>query len=56
MLTFVAITLALICGYLIGHNMGVARTMMKMQDLLQDMQAIVDMLDKHEQQWNEDNL
>lgn len=56
MLTVLGVMLAFIAGYIIGHNLGVAKTMLKMQGLIMDLQAIVKMWEQHEEQWNEDQL
>lgn len=56
MLTFFAIIASFIAGYMIGHNLGVARTMLRVQGLIMEMQAIVKMWEGHEEQWNEDKL
>jgi hypothetical protein len=56
MLTAIALVLTFIAGYIIGNNMGVAKTMLRVQGLIMEMQAIVQMWEGHQEQWNEDQL
>lgn len=56
MATFILVCVALFAGYFVGHSVGVAKTMLRVQGLLSEMQNIVKIWETHEEQWNEDKL
>lgn len=56
MFTFIMALATFITGYIVGHNMGVARTMLRIQNLILQLQEIESIFKNHQEQWNEDNL
>lgn len=56
MMTFIAIGIAYILGFWIGRKVGIAETMLKVQNLIVQLQNIEKEINGMFKQWNEDDL
>jgi hypothetical protein len=56
MSTALFVLVAFAVGYFMGHKMGVVKTLIKVQGLIQQMQDIEKMMRNWDSDWNEDRL
>lgn len=56
MTTVLWVVLASMISYKIGRKAGITYAMMRMQDIIKEMQEIENFFKAKKDQWNEDNL